>query len=134
MNKNKTGQIMMFMISEILKKNNIEFRTEVKLEDIFSNTKLKETKTIDFVFEIQKTMFYLECSFFNVAGSKINSELSRFVNLNKTIKQFKDKEFIYVVDGKGLKSTNDPLKSALENIEYCYNLQRFENFIKFKKK
>ncbi|WP_284928730.1 DpnII family type II restriction endonuclease [Candidatus Phytoplasma sp. AldY-WA1] len=134
MNKNKTGKMMMFMISEILKKNNIEFQTEVTLKEIFPTAELKETKRIDFVFKIQKTLFLLECSFFNVAGSKINSELSRFIELNKTIKQFKDKEFIYVIDGKGLKSIKEPLKLALENIEHFYNLQRFENFIiKFKK-
>ncbi|TVY12371.1 DpnII family type II restriction endonuclease [Candidatus Phytoplasma pini] len=133
MNKNKTGKMMMFIIAEILKKNNIEFKTEVTLKEIFSNAELKETKKIDFVFKIQKTIFLLECSFFNVAGSKINSELSRFVDLNKTIKQFKDKEFIYIIDGIGLKSISDPLRTALENIEHCYNIQRFENFIKFKK-
>ncbi|WP_323847599.1 MAG: DpnII family type II restriction endonuclease [Phytoplasma sp.] len=132
MNKNKTGKMMMFIIAEILKKNHIEFQTEVTLKEIFSNAELKETKKIDFVFKIQKTIFLLECSFFNVAGSKINSELSRFIELNKTIKQFKDKEFIYVVDGKGLTSTSNLLKVALENIEHFYNLQRFENFIKFK--
>ncbi|KAB8121677.1 DpnII family type II restriction endonuclease ['Cynodon dactylon' phytoplasma] len=128
-NKNKTGKMMMFIISEILKKNNIEFQTEVTLKDIFVNNELKETKKIDFVFKIQKTIFLLKCSFFNVVGSKINSEFSSFIDFNKTIKQFKDKEFIYVVDGIGLKNISNPLKAALENIEHFYNIQRFENFI-----
>ncbi|MDO8057571.1 DpnII family type II restriction endonuclease, partial [Candidatus Phytoplasma gossypii] len=91
---------------------------------------LIETKRIDFVFKHNEMTYCLECSFFNVSGSKINSELNRMLEFSRTINKFKKYRFIYVIDGPGLKKTNILVNKILNETNNFFNIHRFQKFFK----
>ncbi|WP_334347417.1 DpnII family type II restriction endonuclease [Candidatus Phytoplasma prunorum] len=128
--KNKSGLFLPKLIEDILKKNKIEFKKEINLKDILKEAELTETKRIDFIFKKNETIYFLECSFFNVSGSKINSELNRMLEFSRTINKFKKYKFIYIIDGPGLKKTNILVNQILNETNNFFNIHRFQKFLK----
>lgn len=128
--KNKSGLFLPKTIENILASHKIEFEKEKNLKDILKEAELIETKRIDFVFKKNEITYFLECSFFNVSGSKINSELNRMVEFSRTINKFKKYRFIYVIDGPGLKKTNILVNKILNETNNFFNVHRFQKFLK----
>ncbi|WP_283241831.1 DpnII family type II restriction endonuclease, partial [Hydrangea phyllody phytoplasma] len=128
--KNKSGVLLPNLIKTLLKTNNFNFQEEVLLTDILKGVELKETKRVDFVFKHNNINYLLECSFFNTSGSKINSELKRLVEFSKTINKFKNIQFIYVIEGPGLKKNASLLEKTLTETNVLFNIHRFQEFLK----
>ncbi|MBP3059364.1 Dam family site-specific DNA-(adenine-N6)-methyltransferase [Texas Phoenix palm phytoplasma] len=128
--KNKSGLFLTKLIEDILKNNKIKFKKEINLKNILKEAELIENKRIDFVFNQNKITYLLECSFFNVSGSKINSELNRMLEFDRIINKFKKYKLIYVMDGPGLKKTNILVNRILNETNNFFNIHRFQNFLK----
>lgn len=118
------------LIKTLLKTNNFNFQEEIFLTDILKGVELKETKRVDFVFKHNNITYLLECSFFNTSSSKINSELKRLVEFSKTINKFKNIQFIYVIEGPGLKKNASLLEKTLTETNVLFNIHRFQGFLK----
>ncbi|AUB32019.1 DpnII family type II restriction endonuclease [Spiroplasma floricola] len=127
--KNKSGKFMSDFIKELLISKDISFEKEVSQNKILGEAMLKEDKRFDFVFKIKDITYCLECNFFNDSGSKMNSELPRFIRLEDKFKDFKKYQFIYVADGPGLRKNRDIVINALDRIENMFNLFRFEKYL-----
>ncbi|WP_342268458.1 DpnII family type II restriction endonuclease [Spiroplasma endosymbiont of Aspidapion aeneum] len=127
--KNKSGQFMNDLIDKILTEKVIYFDKEVKQNKILGQASLKEDKRFDFVFKIGEITYCLECNFFNGSGSKLNSELPRFIRLEEKLKDFKNYEFIYVADGPGLRNNKEIVLNAMDKIKNMFNITRFEEFL-----
>ncbi|WP_369051705.1 DpnII family type II restriction endonuclease [Candidatus Phytoplasma citri] len=128
--KNKSGSFLPKTIENILESHRIKFEKEKNLKDILKEAELIETKRIDFVFKHNEMTYCLECSFFNVSGSKINSELNRMLEFSRTINKFKKYRFIYVIDGPELKKTNILVNKILNETNNFFNIHRFQKFLK----
>lgn len=127
--KNKSGKFMSDFIKKILISKSIPFETEVSQNKILGEAMMTEDKRFDFVFKIKDKTYCLECNFFNTSGSKLNSELPRFIRLEDKLKDFKKYEFIYVADGPGLRKNKDIVLNAQNKIENMFNLFRFEEYL-----
>lgn len=128
--KNKSGKFMNNFVQKLLISHNIKFEKEVSQNKILGNAMLKEDKRFDFVFNVNDIVYCLECNFFNSSGSKINSELPRFIRLEDKFNNFTKYKFIYIVDGPGLRKNKDVVFNALNKIENMFNLFRFEEYLK----
>ncbi|QYC31207.1 hypothetical protein HGD80_01170 [Paulownia witches'-broom phytoplasma] len=127
----------------------INYKTKYKeqLKQNLENFNIKDKKTLNkikkfcekfnFIQEEVETSikhnninYLLECSFFNTSGSKINSELKRLVEFSKTINKFKNIQFIYVIEGPGLKKNTSLLEKTLTETNVLFNIHRFQEFLK----
>lgn len=125
--KNKVGTWMENKIKEILLKYKIAFRTHFSA-NFFKNNETK--KCFDFSFEYQENHYLVEVNFFNTSGSKINAECERFIKLAKEVNKYKNKQFIWITDGKGLEKNKEQVRNAFKEINHFYNIVSFEEFLK----
>lgn len=136
--KNRTGTKMEEVIGDYLEfykdKYDFKFNSQVKLSNILSKTSyfnflnenfLKD-KVFDFVIEKENTFWLIECNFFSTSGSKLDSIVGAYKDLNEIIKQFKNINFVWITDGKGWLKTKNSFKEAYDSIEYFYTIYDLE--------
>jgi hypothetical protein len=92
-----------------------------------------EKKKFDFYWKINEKEYFCETNFFNVPGSKI-SEVIRFYNHVHRYLQQAQKNFVWVADGKGLKSVKEELRSVyLATDNFFFTISSFVDWIKKEK-
>jgi len=86
-------------------------------------------KQFDFQISLKGKKYYLETSFYNSPGSKI-SEIIRSYSGVLEKAQKNAINFLWILDGKGLKSCKDLLKvTYLKNKDFMFTLAGFEKWL-----
>ncbi len=135
--KNRSGQIMEDIVEEFLKMSHIDYKKQMKYEDIDklygTNFCLigKATKKFDFVYRSKETndLIVMEVNYYGTQGSKPNETVKSYIELNNQIKQFNGVKFVWITDGNGWNSSKRNLEDAYDNIEHLYTLYDLENKI-----
>ena len=137
--KNRTGDLMENLIESYLKNFNILYYKKMTYSKIAKTYNLKinkvneKEKNFDFVFEKRNKIYLVETNFYasKSGGSKINAEVTRFIFEEKEIKKvfanYKNIEFMWITDGKGLLRAKNDFKRAYKNIKNIFTIYDLKN-------
>lgn len=126
--KNRGGKKFETQIANIFKENNLNFKEQVKIKELFGY----DEKVFDFII-FSDVNYLIECNFYTSGGSKLNEVARSFQELNEKIKNNKNYKFIWITDGIGWLGAKNKLQEAYKKVE-IYNLTNIDNFIKKIKK
>lgn len=118
--KNRGGtqmeQLVESFVAIFCHENNLEYLAQAnakKIKDTWNiNLKVdKSSRIIDFVIyqKQEQKLFFIEVNFYNGGGSKLKSTATEYIEMSRFWKD-QNVEFIWVTDGKGWISTQNPLK------------------------
>lgn len=88
----------------------------------------KSSRIIDFVIfrETDKKLFFIEVNFYSGGGSKLKSTATEYIEMSRFWKD-QDVEFIWVTDGKGWTSTQNPLEDYFIRGNLLINIDMLQN-------
>ncbi|CAI2162008.1 2926_t:CDS:10 [Funneliformis geosporum] len=119
--KNSSGKAMEKAVENLLIKHGIAYQKQVSV-----NFPVNGKKLFDFQIKLGNKEYYLETSFFNVAGSKVQEVIRSYGGI-LTKAQKNEINFLWILDGKGLKSCKELLKNTyLENKDFMFSLSAGE--------
>ena len=122
--KNIVGITMERSVESLLKKYRVEYQKQVPV-DFLVNGK----KRFDFLIKFPEQEYYLETSFYNSPGSKV-SEIIRSYSGVLEKAQNNEINFLWIVDGKGLKSCKELLKDIyLKSKDFMFTLASFKEWL-----
>lgn len=110
--KNRSGNVMEEMITDILKKHNITFRQKVcstewpDIQNILGN----DEKEFDFVITTDAKTYVVEVNFYNSGGSKLNEIARSYSDIAPKVNYVPGFEFVWITDGVGWKSVRNKLQ------------------------
>src|SRR5688572_3202640 len=111
-------------VESLLKKNQVEYQKQVPV-DFLVNGK----KQFDFQISLDNKQYYLETSFYNSPGSKVSEVIRSYSGVLEKA-QKNEIKFLWVVDGKGLKSCKELLKTIyLKNKKFMFTLAGFKEWL-----
>lgn len=123
--KNIGGTVMEKTVEVLLNKHQIEYQKQVSVDFQVNGKKL-----FDFQVRVKGKVYYLETSFFNVAGSKVQEVIRSYSGVLEKA-QKNEINFLWILDGKGLKSCKELLKDTyLKNKDFMFTLARFRGWLK----
>ena len=131
--KNRSGSIFQELVGVILRRelndNDILIKEEVVIKSLGVDIRRKD-KRVDFVIYYKnEPLMVVECSFYNVTGSKPQEVAEAYVELNKLLRE-KNIGFVWITDGPAWKDMKEPFIQAVEEIDYVLNLHMTKNFIR----
>lgn len=128
--KNRGGKIMENHLINIFTQNKIDFKTQVKTDEIKQIQDIlgSDIKKFDFTVYTKTKTFLIETNFYNTQGSKPNETDRAYIMLADKFKDNKEFAFIWITDGKGWGSSKNKLEEAYKKVE-MYNLANLNNFI-----
>lgn len=122
--KNLAGTTMEKTVESLLNKHQVEYRKQVPV-DFQVNGK----KQFDFQIKLSNKEYYLETSFYNSPGSKISEVIRSYSGVLQKA-QNNEIDFLWVLDGKGLKSVKGLLKEIyLQNKDFMFTIAKFGEWI-----
>ncbi|MCE8163986.1 MAG: Dam family site-specific DNA-(adenine-N6)-methyltransferase [Candidatus Moeniiplasma glomeromycotorum] len=122
--KNLGGKVMEKAVESLLIKQQIKYQKQVPVD-----FPVNDKKVFDFQIELKGKNYYLETSFFNVAGSKVQEVIRSYSGVLAKA-QKNEINFLWVLDGKGLKSCKDLLKDTYQkNKDFMFTLVGFEEWL-----
>jgi len=128
--KNRGGENMSKVISDMFDKHDIFYKKEVKNTDFIDITTLGvDVKYFDFVMKTQKKTYLIEINYYNSGGSKLNEVARSYTDLALKINQYQNYEFVWITDGPGWFFAKNKLEEAFECISSLYNLRSLTDFI-----
>ncbi|RHZ35879.1 DpnII family type II restriction endonuclease [endosymbiont GvMRE of Glomus versiforme] len=122
--KNLVGTTMEKAVETLLNKYQVKYQKQVPV-----NFQVNGKKLFDFQIKLDGKEYYLETSFYNSPGSKV-SEIIRSYNgvLQKAYNN--EINFLWVLDGKGLKSVKELLKEVyLVNKGFMFTIASFGEWL-----
>ena len=128
--KNRSGESMETIISNIFSNAKLEFENQVniqrfpKLYEVFGD----DVKKFDFVVFTPSKIYCIECNFYTSRGSKLNEVARAYQDLALKFEGFDDYEFIWITDGKGWLEAKSKLAEAYKKVE-IYNLSNINDFV-----
>jgi len=133
--KNRGGsKVELYIESEL--KNIFKDRKEIIITTqsiVLKNGEIEllDNKRFDLVIQNIETnkMILIESSWFNVGGSKINSNAKEYNEYNELIKKIDNLKFIWLADGKGMASIKKNLEKFIDH-DFIYNHDQFLSEIK----
>jgi len=118
--KNLAGSTMEKAVETLLKKYQMEYQKQVPV-----NFQVNGKKLFDFQIKLGDKEYYLETSFYNSPGSKV-SEIIRSYSGVLQKAQNNEINFLWILDGKGLKSVKELLKEVyLQNKDFMFTIASF---------
>lgn len=128
--KNRGGDLMENYLTNLFKSNELNFKKQVKTDDIKKVQEIlgADIKVFDFVIYTKNKTFLVEANFYNTQGSKPNETNRAYMLLADKFKDNKDFSFIWITDGKGWFSSKNKLEEAYKKVE-MYNLTNLNEFI-----
>ncbi len=138
--KNRSGDLMEIIVENILKsfteKNmNFSFVSQAnskKIKNVLGyDVKNNVSNRIsDFALLDDKNnkLYLIEVNLYGSGGTKLKAVAGEFEKVNNFILNQKV-EFIWVTDGVGWKTAENPMKEAFENNKYTFNLSQFKEFL-----
>ena len=122
--KNVGGKVMERAVESLLIKQQVKYQKQVPV-----NFQVNGKKLFDFQIELEGKSYYLETSFFNVAGSEVQ-EVIRSYNGVLEKAQKNEINFLWILDGKGLKSCKELLKDTYQKSkDFMFTLTGFEKWL-----
>jgi DNA adenine methylase len=122
--KNIGGQVMERAVESLLIKHQIKYQKQVPV-----NFQVNGKKLFDFQIKVKGKDYYLETSFFNTAGSKVQEVIRSYSGVLE--KAYKNEiSFLWILDGKGLKSCKELLKDTYQkNKDFMFTLAGFREWL-----
>lgn len=107
----------------------IDFQEQVRIQEFKDLHRAfgKDEKCFDFVIQARQT-FFIECSFYNGGGSKLNETARSYRELAKCFENLPCYRFVWVTDGRGWLKAKNKLQEAYESVE-IYNLNHLDCLI-----
>ncbi|MCE8163860.1 MAG: Dam family site-specific DNA-(adenine-N6)-methyltransferase [Candidatus Moeniiplasma glomeromycotorum] len=122
--KNLGGKVMEKAVESLLIKQQIKYQKQVSVDFPVNGKKL-----FDFQIELKGKNYYLETSFFNVVGSEVQEVIRSYSGVLEKV-QKNEINFLWILDGKGLKSCKDLLKDTYQkNKGFMFTLISFEEWL-----
>ena len=128
--KNRSGkaieEIIEYFIKTICNTHNFEYISQATASTIKKQfhkliTVNKSSKKIDFAINTPPKLFLIETNFYGVRGSKFKSKAGEYSNIFLQWKN-DDHQFIWITDGIGCLTAQQPWRDAFNNIDYILNL------------
>lgn len=128
--KNRSGQWMEELLAKCFRDAKIDFQEQVHIQEFKDLHQAfgKDEKRFEFVIRGRQT-FFIECSFYNSGGSKLNETARSYRELAKCFENLPQYRFIWVTDGRGWLQAKNKLQEAYESVE-IYNLNHLKCLIK----
>lgn len=135
--KNRGGtqmeQLVESFVAIFCHEKNLDYLTQAnakKIKEIW-NIDLKVDKSsriIDFVMYQKKDnkLYFIECNFYGGGGSKLKSTATEYIEMSRFWRE-QNVEFIWVTDGKGWLTTQNPLKDYFERGNILLNIDMLKN-------
>lgn len=122
--KNLAGTTMEKTTEILLNKYQVKYQKQVPV-----SFQVNGKKQFDFQINLGNKQYYLETSFYNSPGSKISEIIRSYAGVLQKA-QKNEINFLWILDGKGLKSVRDLLKELyLINKDFMFTLASFEEWI-----
>lgn len=133
--KNRFGEknakeIYKILVEEFENNSDIKITRELYLKNVLDGN--FKNKKLDFIIENIKNdkKVYIETSYYNKNGSKINETSKSYSNINNIFKGYEKGKFLWIVDGNGIRSIKKYLINDEKNNDFIYNKSEFLNAIK----
>lgn len=133
--KNRFGaknakEIYKILVEEFENNSDIKITRELYLKNVLDEN--FKNKKLDFIIENIKNdkKVYIETSYYNKNGSKINETSKSYSNINNIFKKYEKGKFLWIVDGNGIRSIKKYLINDEKNNDFIYNKSEFLNAIK----
>lgn len=128
--KNRSGQAMEKLISNIFSNAKLNFSEQVNIGDLTKISKIfgDDIKRFDFVIFADSTTYCIECNFYSSGGSKLNETARAYQELAQKFEKIDGFEFIWITDGEGWLSAKSKLSESYKTVE-IYNLSNLQKFI-----
>jgi len=129
--KNRSGDIMAFLIADRFRAEGIPFRTEVYSNEFpeINRALGSDRKRFDFVIETRTKKYLMEVNFYSGGGSKLNEVSRAYSELAPIVNAQTGYEFIWITDGIGWESAKSKIQQAYSIIPSVYNLTNMSQFI-----
>jgi type II restriction enzyme len=135
--KNRSGTMMESIVEVFVEEycltNNAEYIAQATVDKI--NTKWnfpvamdKSSRIIDFAINKNGKLFLIEVNFYSGGGSKLKSTATEYCEMYERYHE-QGIEFIWVTDGAGWHSTENPLREYFDKSDYLVNLEMLRNGI-----
>lgn len=138
--KNRSGDLMENLVYEVLEKftegnkqfhfikqatakkirEELNYEVEVNINDRIYDFALLDTRT--------NRLFILEVNLYGSGGTKLKSVAGEFEKVNNFVNNQKI-NFVWVTDGVGWKTAENPMLEAFNNNDYTFNLHQFNEFL-----
>ncbi|MBU4479934.1 type II restriction endonuclease [Patescibacteria group bacterium] len=140
--KNRSGNLMEDVVFDILYefvKENKSFSfikqanvSKIKKDLNYSVEKNKNDRIFDFALlnKSKNKLFLIEVNLYGSGGTKLKSVAGEFEKVNNFILN-QNIDFVWVTDGIGWKTAENPMKEAFENNKYTFNLKQFKDFLNY---
>lgn len=140
--KNRSGNLMENIVFDILcefVKENKSFSfikqanvSKIKKDLNYSVEKNKNDRIFDFALlnKSKNKLFLIEVNLYGSGGTKLKSVAGEFEKVNNFILN-QNIDFVWVTDGIGWKTAENPMKEAFENNKYTFNLKQFKDFLNY---
>uniref|UniRef100_A0A7V4KDN9 Type-2 restriction enzyme n=1 Tax=Fervidobacterium pennivorans TaxID=93466 RepID=A0A7V4KDN9_FERPE len=132
--KNRSGDIFESLVQIALKKhlprnfNIVPQDPNFSLYQTVGRTEKEQAKRHDFVLYFEDApKFILEANFYNVKGSKPISIAESYINLQQEAVK-SNVVFVWITDGPGWSSMNEPLLRAMKEIDFVLNYKMIPRF------
>jgi len=134
--KSRGGHIMEniveVFIRDLCEQNNYRYLKEANAQKVknFFNYDIpfdKSSRRYDFVIDNGKELFIIETNFYGGGGSKLKSTAGEYRNLFDVLKG--EFNFIWITDGIGWKTAENPLRETFDHNDYLFNLSMLEKGI-----
>lgn len=127
--KNRSGQWMEEILAKRFRDAKIGFQEQVRIQEFKDLHQAfgKDKKRFDFIIQAKQT-FFIECSFYNGGGSKLNETARSYRELAKCFENLPRYRFVWVTDGRGWLKAKNKLQEAYESVE-IYNLSHLDCLI-----
>jgi len=122
--KNIGGLTMEKRIESLLSKNQVKYQKQIPVRFLVNGK-----KRFDFQINLNDKQYYLETSFYNSPGSKVSEVIRSYSGVLQKA-QNNEINFLWILDGKGLKSVKGLLKEIyLSNKDFMFTLVSFEKWL-----
>ncbi|WP_434353107.1 type II restriction endonuclease [Psychrobacter sp. HD31] len=130
--KNRGGTQMENLVESFVAKfcheQNLQYLPQANAKKIKENWNIeinvdKSSRIIDFVIKDNTDkLYFIECNFYNGGGSKLKSTATEYIEMSRFWKE-QEIEFIWVTDGKGWLTTQNPLQDYFERGNILLNIE-----------
>jgi type II restriction enzyme len=138
--KNRSGDLMEDLVDQILAEfteQNNDFKYEPqatvkkikKLFDYEVKTNVSD-RSYDFALfnTLDSKLYLIEVNLYGSGGTKLKAVAGEFEKLNNFVLG-QNIEFIWVTDGIGWRSAENPMLEAFNNNKYTFNIKQFKKFL-----
>jgi len=135
--KNRSGStmegIVEVFIEECCQINNAEYIIQATADKINTKWNLPVTmdqsaRIIDFAINKNGRLYFIEVNFYSGGGSKLKSTATEYCEMYERYHK-QGIEFIWITDGAGWHSTENPLREYFDKSDYLLNLEMLRNGI-----